>query len=1052
MTLTELSIKRPTLIVVLFTVLGILGLFSYRQLQYELLPKMTPPVVTVSIRYPGASPSEVETSLTKPVEEAVSAIEKISSITSTSTEGMSVVAIEFSNSANIEKALQDAQRKINEVRDRFPNESKAPVITRFALDEVPVLRIGATSSLPDTDFYQLLKDDIKPQLASIAGVGQVYLLGGREREIRVNIDLERLQSYNLTIPDVLKEVGKANIDFPTGKIDDSDRQFVVRLAGKFTDLEELKALVLRSSSAGTVALRDVAEVEDGFKEITTLTRVNGRSAVGIMVMKQSDANTVDVSRLTRATLSRLTALYSHSNLSFDIAQDASTFTLEAVTAVQQDLMLAVLLVALVMMLFLHSLRNSLIVLVSIPTSLVTTFIGMYLFGFSLNLMTLLSLSLVVGVLVDDSIVVLENIYRHLERGEEPRNAALAGRNEIGFTALSITLVDVVVFLPLSLVSGIVGNILREFSVVMVISTLVSLFVSFTLTPLLASRFSKVEKFSGKNIFEKFAVAFEENFQRLRQTYLDILQWSLRNPNKVFFSAILLLVASFSLLVFGRIGGEFISVSDRGEFAVKLELEPGTTLEETNRLTRSVERRLTAMAEVKKVMVNVGASSEGFFNQSADNVSEINVKLSPKEERSRSTDTIMQAIRINLQDIAGLKASINPIGIFGTANETPVAVILSGPLRSQVTRVAEALRDSVKSIKGTADVKLTSQVGSPEMRIVVDREKMASFGLTITDVGAALRTAYAGDEAGKYRDGGDEYDIRVMLDKSYRKDTSTLAEITFRTPQGDLVRLGQFVTFEQDRGYTQLQRKDRNNAVWVKAQVVDTPVGTIGKKIERIMSNLKKSGIMPSTISYAYESDLKRQGESNSTLMLSFLVAIIFVYLIMVALYDSYVWPMVVMFSIPLAIIGALFALALTGKSLSIFTILGIIMLVGLVGKNAILLVDFINKFRLEGMELSVAIIDAAKERLRPILMTTLTLIFGLLPIALSGSSGSEWKSGLAVALVGGLASSMFLTLLVIPVVYVWFDSKPGKFIGWLIRLFGKLVDWFEHLIKKKQSA
>jgi hydrophobic/amphiphilic exporter-1 (mainly G- bacteria), HAE1 family len=1029
MTLTELSIKRPTLIVVLFTVLGILGLFSYRQLQYELLPKMTPPVVTVSIRYPGASPSEVETSLTKPVEEAVSAIEKISSITSTSTEGMSVVAIEFSNSANIEKALQDAQRKINEVSDRFPTEAKAPVITRFALDEVPVLRIGATSSLPDADFYQLLKDDIKPLLASVAGVGQVYLSGGREREIRVNIDLERLQSYNLTIPDVLKEVGKANIDFPTGKIDDSDKQFVVRLAGKFTSLEELKALVLRSSSSGTVALRDVAEVEDGFKELTTLTRVNGRSAVGIMVMKQSDANTVDVSRLTRATLSRLTALYRDRNLSFDIAQDASTFTLEAVTAVQQDLMLAVLLVALVMMLFLHSLRNSVIVLVSIPTSLVTTFIGMYLFGFSLNLMTLLSLSLVVGILVDDSIVVLENIYRHLERGEEPRQAALAGRNEIGFTALSITLVDVVVFLPLSLVSGIVGNILREFSVVMVISTLVSLFVSFTLTPLLASRFSKVEKFSGSNIFQRFAISFERNFQRLRDLYLDLLQWSLRNPRKVFFSAVFLLVASFSLLFLGFIGGEFISVSDRGEFAVKLELEPGTPLEETNRLTRSVERRLTAMAEVKKVMVNVGASSEGFFDQSADNISEINVKLSPKEERTRSTDVIMQAIRINLQDIAGLKASINPIGIFGTANETPVAVILSGPLRSQVTRVAEALKDSIKTIAGTADVKLTSQVGSPEMRIVVDREKMASFGLSIADVGAALRTAYAGDEAGKYRDGGDEYDIRVMLDKSYRQDTSTLADITFRTPQGDIVRLGQFVNFEQDRGYTQLQRKDRNNAVWVKAQVVGRPVGSIGQEIERIMRNLKKNGLMPSTVSYAYESDLKRQGESNSTLMLSFLVAIIFVYLIMVALYDSYIWPMVVMFSIPLAIIGALFALALTGKSLSIFTILGIIMLVGLVGKNAILLVDFINKFRVEGVELSVAITEAAKERLRPILMTTLTLIFGLLPIALSGSSGSEWKSGLAVALVGGLASSMFLTLLVIPVVYVWFDNLSRKLSG-----------------------
>ncbi len=1027
MTLTELSIKRPTLIVVLFTVLGILGLFSYQQLQYELLPKMTPPVVSVSILYPGASPSEVETSLTKPVEEAVSAIEKIVSITSTSTEGLSVVAIEFSNSANIEKALQDAQRKINEVRDRFPNEAKAPVITRFALDEVPVLRIGATSSLPDADFYQMLKNNIKPLLSSVDGVGQVYLSGGREREIRVNIDLAKLQSYALTVPDVLKEVGKANLDFPTGKIDDRDRQFVVRLAGKFTTLDELKNLVLRSTTSGNVALRDVAEVEDGFKELTTLTRLNGRSAVGIMVMKQSDANTVDVSRLTRTSLSKLEKLYSARHLRFDIAQDASTFTLDAVTAVQHDLLLAVGLVAIVMMLFLHSLRNSLIVLVSIPTSLVTTFIGMYLFGFSLNLMTLLSLSLVVGVLVDDSIVVLENIYRHLERGEEPRQAALNGRNEIGFTALSITLVDVVVFLPISLVSGIVGNILREFSVVMVISTLVSLFVSFTLTPLLASRFSKVETFTGKNVVEKFAIGFERNFLRLRQGYLDLLQWSLHNPRKVFFSAMLLLLLSFLLPFFGFIGGEFISVSDRGEFSVKLELEPGTSLEETNRLTRSVERRLTAMAEVKKVMVNVGASSEGFFNQSADNIAEINVRLTSKEERVRSTDAIMQAVRINLKDIAGLKASINPIGIFGTANETPVVVILSGPLRSQVSKVAETLRDSVKSIPGTADVKLTSGVGSPEVRIVVDRDKMASFGLSIADVGAALRTAYAGDEAGKYRDGGDEFDIRVMLDKYYRQDTSTLSEIALRTPQGNLATLGQFVSFEQDRGYKQLQRKDRNNAVWVKAQVVGRPVGTIGKDIDRILANMKKNGMMPSTVSHAYDSDLKRQGESNSTLLLSFLVAIIFVYLIMVALYDSYIWPMVVMFSIPLAIIGALFALAITGKSLSIFTILGIIMLVGLVGKNAILLVDFINKFRKEGMELSDAILESAKERLRPILMTTLTLIFGLLPIALSQSSGSEWKSGLSVALVGGLFSSMFLTLLVIPVVYVWFDNARKKF-------------------------
>ncbi len=1034
MTLTELAIKRPSLVVVIFSVLGILGFFSFRQLQYELLPKMTPPVVSISILYPGASPGEVETSVTKPVEEAVSALEKIATVSSVSSEGLSAVTVEFSNDADIDKSLQDAQRKVNEIREELPDDAREPVISKFALDEVAVLRIGATSSLPDTRFYQLLKDDIKPQLSSIAGVGQVYLTGGREREIRVNLDIGRLQAYSLTVTDVLAAIERANLDFPTGKIDASDRQFTLRLAGKFAGLEELENLVLRTSEPGSdVRLKDVAEVSDAFREITTKTRVNGKSAVGIMIMKQSDANTVDVSRQVRKKLKTLETLYSGRNLRFDVAQDASTFTVEAVTAVQHDLLIAILLVALVMLLFLHSLRNSLIVMLSIPTSLVTTFIGMYVFDFSLNLMTLLSLSLVVGILVDDSIVVLENIYRHLEEGEEPRGAALRGRNEIGFTALSITLVDVVVFLPLSLVSGIVGNILREFSIVMVLSTMVSLFVSFTVTPLLASRFSRVERLQPVNALSRFAIGFERYFQRLREWYVTALRWSLSNGWKVVAGSTVLLLLSFSLLVFGFIGGEFIEVSDRGEFSVIMEYEAGTRLDETDRMTREIERRITRMPEVEKILANVGASSEGFFNQSADNVSELNITLVPKQERSRSTDDFMQDIRLSLQDIPGLKASINPIGIFGTANETPVIVILSGPFRNEVTLAAEALRDSLRKTPGSADVKLASSTGSPEIRARIDREKMASFGLSIAEVGAALRTAYAGDEAGTYREGDNEYDIRVMLDEYYRRDTRTVEQITFRTQAGEQVRLGQFVTFEQDRGYSRLQRKDRNNAVWVKAQVIGRPVGSVGQDIERIIAGMKKNGVMPPTVSHAYESDLKRQGESFSTLLVAFLVAIVFVYLIMVALYDSYIWPMVVMFSIPLAVIGALFALAVFGKSLSIFTILGIIMLVGLVGKNAILLVDFITKFRSEGMELHAAIIEAGRERLRPILMTTFTLIFGLMPIALSGSSGSEWKSGLAVALIGGLGSSMFLTLLVIPVVYVGFDRLRGRFDGFMKR-------------------
>ena len=1028
MTLTGLAIKRPTLVVVLFSVLGILGFFSYLQLKYELLPRMSTPYVTVSTVYPGASPSEIESSVTRQVEEAVSAIEKISAISSTSREGLSVVSIEFSNSADINKALQDVQRKVNETRDKLPVDIREPVVSRFALDELPVLRLGATANLSDTDFYQLLKDEVKPALSNIEGVGQVAILGGREREIRVNLDLERLESLGLAVTDVLDAVRRSNIEAPTGSLEASDRQFVVRLAGKFTDLEQLRDMVVRpaGNGGGAVYLRDVAEVQDTFRKITTISRINGRNAVGIVVMKQNDANTVDVSRLVRQKLAKLESTYRDRGLKFDIAQDGSTFTLEAVTAVQHDLFLAILLVALVMLLFLHSLRNSVIVMVSIPTSLVTTFIGMYVFGYTLNLMTLLALSLVIGVLVDDSIVVLENIYRHLERGDEPRDAALKGRNEIGFTAVSITMVDVVVFLPLSLISGLVGDIMREFSVVMVISTLVSLFVSFTVTPLLASRFSRIEHPSPDRLSGRVAIAFEKRYSQAREWYLRLLDWSLHNPWKVILTAVVLLFSSFSLVFFGRIGGEFIEVSDRGDFSVILELEPGTSLEQTNRYVRQVEERLHTYPEVEKLLVTVGASNEGMIGQASDNVAEINVRLTPKESRKRSTNQLMQLVRTEFVGVPGLKASINPIGIFGTANETPVTVVLSGPDRGEVERVARTLRDSLRVIRGTADVRLSSQTGTPEMRVEVDREQMSSFGLSMAEVGSAMRIAYAGDDISKYREGGNEYDIRVILDERYRKATDGIAALSMRTQNGDVVRLGQFSQVEQARGYSLLQRRNRNSAVWVKAQVVGRAVGEVGAEVERALGNMEKTGLLPKTVNRVYEADLKRQGESNVSLLYSFLVAIIFVYLIMVALYDSWLWPAVVMFSIPLAIIGALYGLALFGKSLSIFTILGIIMLVGLVGKNAILLVDFINKFRQEGMEIVPAITEAGRERLRPILMTTLTLIFGLMPIALSTSSGSEWKSGLAVSLVGGLSSSMFLTLLVIPVVYVWFDKMQHR--------------------------
>ncbi len=669
--------------------------------------------------------------------------------------------------------------------------------------------------------------------------------------------------------------------------------------------------------------------------------------------------------------------------------------------------------------------------------MVSAFIGMYVFGMSLNLMTLLGLSLVVGILVDDSIVVLENIYRHLEFGEEKRSAALKGRNEIGFAALSITMVDVVVFLPLSLVSGLVGNIMREFALVVVFTTLMSLFVSFTITPLLASRFAKLERLTNNTLLGRFAVWFETQFKKLSETYLSLLRWSLKNRGKVGLITLGLFVASISLVPLGFIGSEFIAVADRGEFAVTIELPPGSTFENTNFVTQKVERIISAMPEVRKTFVNVGASSEGFTGQTSNNVSELNVSLVPREERKRSTDEISFDIKTKVSQIPGVKVRVNPIGIFGTANQTPIQVLVNGTNYDEVRKAAEVVADVVRKIPGSADVRLSSEEGKPETRIEIDRQKLASFGLTLADVGATLRVALNGDDESKFREGANEYNMRIVLDEFDRSKTTDVGRLTVANRKGQLVELNQFANTYQTTGPTKLQRQDRNFSVTVFSQAFGRPSGSIGNDIKKALA----AGVLPEGINVSYLGDLKNQTEGFGSLGVALMAAILFVYLIMVALYDSYVYPFVVLFSIPVAIIGALLALALTMKSLSIFSILGIIMLVGLVGKNAILLVDRANQMKVErGLGTIEALIEAGETRLRPILMTTVAMVFGMLPIALSGSAGAEWKTGLAWALVGGLTSSLLLTLVLVPVVYAKVDEWKEKVPSLLEKLFRRRFD------------
>ncbi len=1045
MTLTELAIKRPTLIVVIFAALTVVGLFSLAQLKYELLPKITPPFITVVTVYPGASPQEVETSVTKLVEDAVSGIDKISTVFSTSAEGVSFVSIEFTMSANVNAALQDVQRKVNEISARLPDGAKTPTVSKFALDEMPVLRMGVTSTMPSREFYQLVKDKIQPRLAKIAGVGQITLVGGDEREIRVNIDAQKLRSYGLSLLQVMQAIKMSNLDFPTGKVKEGTQQYIVRIAGKFTSVDGLRGLVIaQSRQGGDITLSDIAEVEDGQKEYTQLNRIDGKTSIGVLVSKQSDANTVDVSALVRKELPRIEETFRSAGVRFDVAQDGSRFTLDAANAVKKDLAIAIALVALVMLAFLHSTRNSIIVMLAIPASMVSTFIAMYAFNMSLNLMTLLGLSLVVGILVDDSIVVLENIYRHLEKGQDGRTASVTGRNEIGFAALSITLVDVVVFVPLALVTGLVGNIMREFALVVVFSTLMSLFVSFTVTPMLASRFAKLEHLTRNSLLGRFGIWFERMFEKITAEYLHILKWSLGNRAKIVMLTIALLLASFALVPLGFIGSEFIEVADQGEFAVTIELPSGSTLENTNFVAQQAERMIAQLPEVKKMIVNVGVSSDGFLAQSSNNIAELNIALVPKKERVRSTDEVSNEIKRLISQIPGAKVRANPIGIFGTANQTPIQLVVSGPTYDDARKAASLVAGVVEKIPGTADVRLSSEEGKPEIRVEIDRQKMAALGLTVAEVGQTLRVAFNGDDESKYREGANEYTIRIVYDQLDRSRTSDIGSVTFMNRKGQLVELKQFAHIYQATGPTKLQRQDRNPSVTVLAQAVGRPSGSIGEDIKRGLAGLNLSP----GVQIAYKGDLQNQSEGFESLGLAFVAAIIFMYMIMVALYDSYIYPFVVMFSVPVAMIGALLALALTMKSLSIFSILGIIMLVGLVGKNAILLVDRANQTKSE-QKLSTfdALVEAGNTRLRPIMMTTVAMVFGMLPIAISAAAGSEWKSGLAWALIGGLISSLLLTLVLVPVVYSYVDGLRER-----IPALFKQLSWTRRMKFKKVVA
>ena len=1031
MNITEISIKRPSLIIVLFSVFALLGIIGFKNLSYELMPDFNQPVVVIKTVYPGAEPNEVETSVSRKIEDALSNLEGVDYLVTKSLPNASVIIANLKYGTDLDKTMQDAQRYIDNIRKDLPKDILSPEMSKVSPNDLPIMSVSATSNLKPTEFYQKMKDDFLPQIQQIKGVAEITILGGEEREIQVKVDKEKLKLYKISLYQVVEAINRSGIDLPAGKIQTETENNAVRLVGKYNDIADIQNVRIAMPFLGSpVYVKDIAEVADGIKEITSYSRFNGKTGIGLMVKKQGDANAVDVSKLIKEKFQSIEEHNANSDVKFVVTDDSTDNTIAAVNSVVVDLIMAVILVSLVMLLFLRSYRNALIVAVAIPTSLITAFGTMWLLGYTLNLMTLLAMSLVIGVLVDDATVVLENIQRHLDMGKEKRKASLEGRMEIGFSAVSITLVDVVVFVPILFLQVFVADMLKQFSVVIIVTVLTSLLVGFTLTPWLASRIGEKDNLKPSNFFNRFLLWFEKQLDRFINWYSGTLKWVL-NHKLIFTGFVLLLfVGTAVMMKQGIIGKELIATGDQGKFRLALEFDKNVPIEQNNKVSEKIETYILQQPEVESVFSNVGGPSTGIgsLGVGSANKTEFTVQLKMKNEelkkagiKKTSTEEFMRKLRDELQEkFSGINYSIMALGLI--PRTAPIEITLSGSDLSKVMQTGNDLKTIIEKIPGADNVRLSVETGSPELKVIPDKDKMQRLGLNTAYVGVNLRTAFTGNDDATLTEDGTEYPVHIWLDKFSRQNEDDIKQLNIINPMGVPIEVSQIASIEKDNSPSLLERKDRQPAVTLTADALGRPSGTVA---DDVVAYINKNPL-PDGIQMNWGSDIKRQNDSFGALGSVLLISFVLIYLIMVALYDSYIYPFVALFAIPVAAIGAFLALNLSLSNLSLFALLGLIMLMGLVTKNSILIVDFTNQMKAEGKHYKEAIVLASKGRMRPILMTTLSMAIGMLPIALATGTSAEWKNGLAWVIIGGLLSSLALTVYLVPMVYDVVDSVKGK--------------------------
>jgi HAE1 family hydrophobic/amphiphilic exporter-1 len=1011
MFLSDLSIKRPVFAAVMMLGLVTLGVFSYRRLAIDLFPDVEIPVISIVTIYPGASPETIEREVTKRIEEAVNPIPGVKRVISSSREGVSNVMVQFQLEVKINEASQEARAKINAIRGDLPQGIEDPVIQKLDISALPIVSLAVRSSTQSArDLTTLADRKIKRRLETIPGVGKIDLVGESKREVRVNIDPERLNALGMGVDEVIAGLRSENVNTPLGRLTGRKMEVPLRVAGKPEQVAQFEPMVIAQRMGRPITLGEIASIQDGQQEQRSLAFINGVPAVAMDILKQSGANVVGTVDLVKKEIRKLQAELPSGTI-VEVVQDGSLYIRESVHDVQETILIGGFLTILIVFCFLNSWRSTVITGLTLPISVISSFIVMYFMGMTLNVMTLMALSLAIGLLIDDAIVVRENIVRHLESGEDHFEAARHGTSEIGLAVLATTFSIVAVFVPVAFMKGIVGRFFFQFGITVAFAVLVSLFVSFTLDPMLSSRWydPDIEGKGQRRWLNRLLDRFNDWFDRTADRYQGVIGWALDHRWTVVALATFAFVVGLGL--FFSLESTFFPDADQGEFQVTFKTAPDASIDESRGRVEAVLKVLKEIPEIDHTYATIGAGETGTVRDCR-----IYVKLTERKIRMRHQEEIRPDVRRRLQQIPGILASVE-VGS-SSMQQKPVQVNVRGDEIAELKKYAAQLKHGVAAQPGIVDLEVSLEHDTPEYRLIVDRKRAVDAGLMTADVVRTIGALVGGQAVTTFEDEtGEAINVRVRLPEQLREDLAQVRDLrlSIHKPVGGigLIPLGDLVRYQSSTTPSEINRQAMTRQVILTANLEHLPLGTAAQKIQQVASQI------PMAPGYAVvmSGDAEEMAESFGYMAEALLLAVIFVYLILAAQFESFVDPLAIMLSLPLSIVGMAGMLFLTGDTINIMSLIGLIMLMGLVTKNAILLVDFAKVLMRRGLTRREALIKAGRTRLRPIMMTTLAMIFGMLPLALGIGAGAESRAPMARAVVGGLITSTLLTLLVVPVVF-----------------------------------